>query len=229
MKKIIITNYDKKLLEALKGEGYEPLCFEGIKLFDSFLRYHTDIFYCNIKDTLFVSDLADSSFLRDVKNLLTVTTVKEGYPYEASLNCFSIDKFLVCNKLVVSGEILNFAQKNNMDVIHVNQGYAKCSVATVGEKAVITEDDGIEQALLNRGIQVLKIPKGTVSLKGFDYGFIGGSSFYDSSKKTVYFFGDIELNPYAKEIMDFCNKQGTDVVSLLKKTTLNDYGSAVLL
>lgn len=232
--KVIISDFSKKIISDLKNFDYEVLTFPAADKFNSFLRYHTDLFFNKIGNAVFVSDLIKADFINGKSNfggydVRTVSGIKPGYPFEAALNCFIADNKLFCNPSVISGELLNYSVKNGYKTVRLRQGYSKCACAVAGDNAVITEDRGTAEILKKNGIDVLIIKSGEVCLPGFSYGFIGGASFYDSRKKAVYFFGDIKKHKSYNEILDFCNRHGSSIEALGAQEELLDLGSAVVL
>ncbi len=59
-------------------------------------------------------------------------------------------------------------------MVHVEQGYARCSVIPVGGRAMVTADLGIASAAERKGIDTLRISPACVHLPGESSGFIGG-------------------------------------------------------
>ena len=97
--------------------------------------------------------------------------------------------------------VLQELKKQDIELINVNQGYAKCSCAACSS-GVITADDSIFKTLCKQGINSLKITPGHVTLTGYDYGFIGGASGVIDGKLT--FFGDVSKHPDFSKIKEFC-------------------------
>ncbi len=110
------------------------------------------------------------------------------------------------------------------EFIDVSQGYSGCSICKVSENAIITADMSIHKKAMQNSICSLLISPDHIDLEGFDYGFIGGASFY--ADKTVYFFGDVSKHPDFKAMEEFCKFAGSRIVTLgIEKLT--DYGSAI--
>lgn len=97
-----------------------------------------------------------------------------SYPNDCLINVQIIGKNIIANPDVVDKNILEFAEKNNYNIIAVKQGYSKCSVLAVCDDAIITADPGIAKILESKEIEVLKIKEGGIYLRGYDTGFIGG-------------------------------------------------------
>ncbi len=108
----------------------------------------------------------------DVQN--TENEIDFSYPQDCLINAEIIGNNIIANPDIIDRNLLEFAEKNNYNIIGVKQGYAKCSVLAVCEDAVITADPGIARILQQKEIEVLKIREGGIYLKGYDTGFIGG-------------------------------------------------------
>ena len=146
----------------------------------------------------------------------------EKYPHDVLFNCVMLGDSLLCNKNTVSRLILAEAEAHQMNVIHTNQGYTKCSVCKVSERAIITSDASIAKACAACGIDALQISEGGVALNGYSCGFIGGAT--GSDEQNVYFCGDISLHPDQKKIAELCAAHGKRAISLSEEP-LYDVGS----
>lgn len=148
------------------------------------------------------------------------------YPHDVRLNCVLMGNSLIANLHAASADIIAMAKREGLQLIHVNQGYTKCSVASVAENALITADTSIERAARQYGIDVLKISEGYVKLEGYNTGFIGGASGLYRDK--LLFCGQLTSHPDFDRISDFCRKHGKAPVSLTD-TPLYDYGTVIIL
>jgi SAM-dependent methyltransferase len=144
------------------------------------------------------------------------------YPRDVLFNACLVGNNLICNTKTVSHLILDAAVKHGCRIIHVPQGYSKCSVCIVSDEAIITSDKAIYKTCNAAGIDVLLVREGHISLTGMNYGFIGGASGVCGDK--VFFCGNIDLHPDAKNIKAFCQKHKKTAVSLSDEE-LNDVGS----
>ena len=108
----------------------------------------------------------------DIQN--TENEIDLNYPEDCLINVEIIGRNIIANPDIIDRKLMEFAEKNNYNIIGVKQGYAKCSVLAVCEDAVITADPGITKILQQKEIEVLKIKEGGIYLKGYDTGFIGG-------------------------------------------------------
>lgn len=152
--------------------------------------------------------------------------IEKDYPHDVKFNAALVGNTLICNTKTVSKHILFEAEKANCRILHVPQGYTKCSVAIISENAIITADKPIYNACISAGIDTLLISAGEVDLPDYDYGFIGGASGRYGDK--VYFCGDITLHPDCDAIISFCKKHGKSVISLSNRK-LFDCGTIIFI
>ncbi len=134
------------------------------------------------------------------------------YPQDVKFNCFVIGGRLFGLASVLSEQVSRWADELKIPVVNLRQGYAKCSTCIVSNNAVITENESIERAMIDCGIDVLRIMSGRVALDGYNCGFIGGASGTDD--ENVYFCGDISKYPDFNSIECFCHRHGKNCVSL---------------
>lgn len=151
--------------------------------------------------------------------------VSGKYPDSVAYNVARIGEFAVCCMKYCDPVLLRNLYDMNIKIIDVKQGYSKCSVCIVNSRAVITSDDGIYNALLNNGFDVLKISPGYISLPDLNYGFIGGASGL-LDDVAVSFAGNIEGHPDFKKIEIFLSKYGKRAKSL-DSLVLTDLGSII--
>ena len=141
------------------------------------------------------------------------------YPHDVLLNALPLGRHLFCNTKAVSKELLAL----DFTTCHVNQGYTKCSALPLGNRALITSDASIAESAQKCGIDVLQICKGHISLKGYDYGFIGGSM--GRVGDEILFNGDVSLHPDYEKIKEFIEKRGLKLRDFGGK--LRDIGSII--
>ena len=138
--------------------------------------------------------------------------IASKYPQDVKFNGFVVGGQLFGLASALSEQVLTWAMESKIPVVKLRQGYAKCSVCIVSDKAVITEDAGIEKTMLDSGIDVLRVTSGQVTLEGYNCGFIGGASGSDS--ENVYFCGNISKHPDFDAIESFCHRHAKKCVSL---------------
>lgn len=229
MKNIIIANrLCDEATEYLESKNIRILTFPDNPDVDKRVAYHADLsFFFDGIDTLFIAN-EFSAFEDELKQYVGNVTVlnkklSEKYPGDVLLNCVCVGKNLVCNSDTVSQEIIEKMKTLGYNIINVKQGYTKCSVVPVSENALITDDESVFSECKKRGLDVLKVQKGSVYLEGFDYGFIGGTC--GNIDNELVFNGDITSHPDFDSIDLFLKKYGIKTVCFENK--LEDIGSLI--
>lgn len=151
---------------------------------------------------------------------------KSKYPSDAQLNACVVGKHLLCSLGITADEIIHYmTAERGAEIVSVRQGYVKCSVCVVNKNTIITSDRVIADQSRERGMDVLEIAPGCISLDGFSYGFIGGSSFKISDKQLA-FTGVLDDHPDKNRIFDFLERHNIEPVFLTDRQIF-DIGSAV--
>jgi hypothetical protein len=115
--------------------------------------------------------------------------------------------------------------KKNIIPVGVRQGYAKCSMISIGGRRAVTSDAVIGKKTFGLGIETLLLPPGGgILLPGFDYGFIGGCCGVDDSEKVVFLNGSTDKYLYGEELRAFIKRAGYNLVEL-HGGALEDIGS----
>ena len=196
---------------------------EGVNTHADLMLFPLDgkiFIYRELIDRLGALDSALSQ--RGYEIMAVDTPPSEKYPSDIGLNCLKIGKNIFCRKKSVAREVLEYAESNGYNVINTNQGYARCTAAPLSDKGIITADASMLKVASECGLEALAVSVGSVALKGFEYGFIGGAC--GAYGDSIYFSGDIYSHPNGKDIVDFCHRHGTSVVSLSEEP-LSDVGS----
>lgn len=205
-------------LSSLEGHGYYVIKLPKMSDINSPIASHTDIISFKLKEKLFFSEKYFNRFFDILSPLnpqnITLTKDSQGvnYPLDAIFNGLLMGELLFCKSDTFSKEILAIASENGVKAVHVKQGYPACVTLKISENAAITADKGMEKALKSKGISVLTIENGAVSLPPYEYGFIGGAGAAFEDK--VYFLGDIKKHPDGERIISFTEENGRSAVSL---------------
>lgn len=220
-----------KSIEALEKYGFEPILLPPASYLSAPVASHTDMLifmgfgriFCHKRYYESNFALIDRiAALSDLELTLSDEPTDKKYPLDVLFNACLIGKRLICNKKTISKLILDAARAQNYEIIHVPQGYTKCSVTVVSDNAVITADKAIATACGNVSIDVLQIQEGYVSLPPYGFGFIGGASGVCCDK--VYFCGSLDTHPDGVKIKEFCEKHNKTAISLTD-CELKDVGS----
>ncbi len=161
---------------------------------------------------LFVNNLTNRGI--DKSNLiLSDKPIFSPYPNDIKLNIKVIGDRFICNTNYVDQNVKRYAQKNNITLIHSNQGYSACSAIVLNTNALITDDESIYSVAQSYGIDCLKISKGSVKLNGHEYGFIGGTCGM-IDKNLLAFTGKLSSHSDFNLIVNFLNKHNVNYVEL---------------
>jgi hypothetical protein len=184
------------------------------------LSYHPDMQLLHVThDTIICAPNLDEEFktnLRD-RGLTVIPGLSEPsavYPGDIPYNTVLIGEYAILNVRHTDPVVIEWLEKTGKKLIHVNQGYSKCSVAIVNREAAITSDRGISKALNAVKLDVLLIePCTDILLPGYNFGFIGGACGLISESDLV-FSGNFHRLRQAEVICEFLRKHGIKAVSL---------------
>lgn len=210
---IVANGEYPQYIKELESCGINVLLTEPCTGILHSLRCHADMLFSNLGNGEFLIEKTQKN-LKDKLTQLNLFTeyndveLGKKYPEDIALNACIVGNKVICGKKGVHQAI-----KKNRDIIEVNQGYVKCSVCVVNENSLITDDESIYEACRLKGLDVLLISKGSVSLDGFDYGFIGGCC-GKIADDTLAFCGDLNTHTDAYRIKSFLREHGVYPVSL---------------
>lgn len=222
---VLISSGDESLTKSLANLGIISHQIHKNGKLEPFCANHADILTYHLGNGDFIADNTAVNALKDC-NICETVNVFSPYPNDCLLNAADIGDFLICSSKITHKTILKAAEKRNKRIIHVNQGYAKCSVCIVKRDTFITDDESIyRECSKENGISVFFVSKGSVSLKGQNYGFIGGASGL-ISENTLFFNGDLSLHKdfvAIEQFLSYHNVKYTDI----KNKPLTDIGSII--
>lgn len=153
------------------------------------------------------------------------TWLVRNYPGNIAYNVLRLGNLVFHNIKYTDPELLKAFENEHLKLINVRQGYAKCSVCILDSNTIITSDRKLSETAIANGVESLLIEPGGIELKGFDYGFIGGSSGL-LGFNLIAFSGNTESLKNAGEIAFFITSKGFSKVDLLKEKMV-DYGSII--
>ena len=153
------------------------------------------------------------------------TWLSRNYPENIAYNVLRISNLAFHNTKYTDRKVKTELDKYGIRLIHVNQGYAKCSVCILDKNTAITSDKKLKDELEKNNIECLYINPGGIVLKGLDYGFIGGATGLLDSK-IIAVTGDFSNLKDYNIIMQFLIQKGF-IVKLLSKKQIIDLGSII--
>ena len=220
------TEEEKKSLIKLGLDFLEvPKCS---KVYDA-INGHVDI-QLNVinkkEKKIIVHKDIDDNFKESLKafNITYIesfSSLEDVYPKNVLLNAAILDDYIIHNFKYTDTNLLACIKSKKS--INVKQGYSKCSILPIREKAVITNDSGIYKALIKENFDVLLLPPGDIILPGLNYGFIGGVGGKITSD-ILAFHGDLDYYCYGDVVKLFLKKYDVKPV-YLKPGKLFDRGS----
>ncbi len=221
----------EKCRTTLLTRGFSIISLPPFSTFDPRVASHPDMLILPLGDRMFVHKKYYTEAKETIDRIINATSlsltltddaVGAEYPCDVSLNLAILGNHVIGRRTNMAKAVQLYAEEHGISIFNTNQGYAKCSTVTLGDKAVITADPAMEKTCRALSINVLRISEGHVALDGFDHGFIGGAS--GVCNHTVFFCGDILTHPDGKNILSFCSAHGFDVISLSDEG-LYDVGS----
>lgn len=217
---VIISERYIKFFPELNRLGVSIIASPQIEEIDGAEKFHADISAIHLGGENIICAKNNTRLAEKLRslNFNVITSEKEivgGYPECTGLNAIITDIGLICRKNSVDKMLLKSCG-SGLPIINVNQGYARCSTAVVSENAVITSDEGIYNACIKNGIDVLKVSGGDIDIEGYDYGFIGGAC-GKLSRDILAFCGRIEEHRDYPAIKNFALNYGVNLMSLSDK------------
>ncbi len=219
----ISNNLEKMGIHIVKT----PCCSELY----SAVSYHPDILLhpVNERDIVVapnVYDKLEAAFMElGFRAIKGETNLKSNYPYNIAYNVARISNFAIHHRKYTDPILLKLLEQQGVEFIDVKQGYSKCSICIVNERALITADPSIAKAVEKRGMEVLLISPGYISLSGLSYGFIGGASGLLGNDKIA-FSGRLIHHPDYGRIIKFLDEKQITAVFLSDDDPI-DIGSMI--
>lgn len=233
--KVVLAMVDGRISNSLE-KGFTANGIQIIKtklhpfLYNS-VAFHPDMFLHHIggKNIVYAPGTSEDT-VRELEKygfrlVRGETELKNKYPGNISYNAARVGKFVFHNTNYTDKILKNFFSKLDVELVHVNQGYAKCAISVVDENSIITMDRGIAKIADKKGLDVLVVEEKNIQLKGLDYGFIGGSScLLDKNIWAV--TGNFKTLEACQKIIDFVYDKGKEIISLSEQQVV-DMGSPI--
>lgn len=216
-----ISDFGITLLKTHKHPGV----YEAISYHPDIMIHHIgkeDVVYAPGTHPGFLGELCRYGF----KLIEGSTPPGLRYPANIAYNAARVGKLVFHNLKHTDPVLKRELERAGVELVHVSQGYAKCSIAVIDENCIITSDTGIARAAEAKGVEVLLIePEEHILLPGLSCGFIGGSSgLIDKSKWVV--TGNIETFKSFHKIFHFLSAKGIEIISASDEQVV-DLGSII--
>ncbi len=210
---------NSEIKENIEKAGYDYFLVEPVDELESAVASHPDMQLFKNKDgSVVVARNAKKSLFEkldkiNARYILSENKICSPYPFEVSLNACYVGDTLFCNTEYVDKNVLSEKK------LHINQGYARCSILSVSENAFITQDKGIIKKARDNNFKVLEVNPYDIVLKGYNHGFIGGCGGLVGN--TLLLYGKAN-----KEIYEFARGFGINIIELYSGP-LTDFGSII--
>ncbi len=232
MKTICLSeNANKILKESLRSKGYRLIEIKKTDAVYDAVSSHGDIYLCKICDELVVAPeqyplIKEELLLSRAKFTLGASSLGHKYPKNVNYNAAQMGGYLIHNTNHTDHVILNKAKEFELELIHVKQGYTKCSLVIIDDKTAITSDRGLAAILKKYDLEILLISPGHVDLTGFPYGFLGGAA--GRVGDEIIFNGNLSAHLDYQIIKEFIQQRGLQV-TYFEEYPLEDIGSIIQL
>lgn len=219
----IVNNFDNQDIQYIKTIPCKDL-YQAIDGHPDILMHHLGenkiVVAPNIYDEMY-NLLTKKGFALTKGN----TWLCRNYPSNIAYNVLRVDCFAFHNTKYTDKAILEEYEKTGVKLIHINQGYAKCSACVIDKNTIITSDYKLAKKAELYNIDALLIKSGGIVLEGLNYGFIGGASGLISQKELA-FTGELKHLEDEKIIIKFLEQKGIDV-KILSNKQIVDIGSII--
>lgn len=223
----------EKILEnKLANMGVRVIKTEKYKGLYEAISFHPDILYHHLggNKIIYAPGTSDrvNIYLESLGFLLIPGNTRLGgkYPFNIAYNVARVGNVAFHNLKYTDPVLANELISEGVELVHVNQGYAKCSISVVDDSSIITSDPGIAKAAEKKGLDVLLTEtEEEIKLPGVKYGFIGGSSGLIDERKWL-LTGDILNLKSSEKIIQFLQKKSIDIVYLPGEPVV-DIGSII--
>lgn len=219
------------MIKKLEKMNIEPIFTPECKNVYSSIKFHPDIMlhFIDYKNVVVEPEM-DCEFVnklikRNLKIRKGTSILNGNYPNNIAYNIARVGDTAFHNFKYCENTIKNYFYKNQVKMIDMKQGYAKCSICIVDEKSIITSDIGVNNIAKQNNIDCLLIRPGYIKLWDINYGFIGGCTGKISNDKML-FSGKISVHPDYLDIKDFLYARNIEVIELANSELL-DLGSLI--
>jgi hypothetical protein len=149
-----------------------------------------------------------------------------AYPADISYNIARVGSMYFHNLKYTDPVIKRQLFKRDIEPIHVEQGYSKCSVLPVDANSIITSDAGIAKAAEKKGLEVLLVDcERSICLPGLNYGFIGGAGGMIGNSVCA-INGSLDALSCSDEFSAFVLKKSI-IIKELSDSSVTDIGSVL--
>lgn len=206
----LFSYLDKRNIKYIKSL-YVKNCIDAVST-------HPDMQICNLGGGNFVCEPSTYEYYKKALGIYGANvssgeiSVGCNYPNDIAYNVVIAGNLLMHNTSHTEPEILKSAKHSGFSICNVKQGYTKCAVCIVSDRAFITSDYGIYKACLQNSADCLLIPEDGIMLGKRTDGFIGGCCGLISDRELL-FCGNFSRLKSRRMLEAFLNSHGVSPVS----------------
>ena len=168
--------------------------------------------------------LLDALLLNGFYLLKGESILSPAYPTDIAYNIARVGSKYFHNLKYTDPVIKKELFKQDIEPIHVEQGYSKCSILPVDANSIITTDAGIAKAAEKKGFEVLLVDcERSICLPGLNYGFIGGAGGMIGNSVCA-LNGSVDVLNCSKKLSSFVLKKNI-IIKELSDSVVTDIGS----
>ena len=227
MKKIFIDNRMRDIEKnRLKELGYDLIEVPTNKNLYSEISSHVDIHVCKINENIILEN-SFYNYLNNDSYIRGNSSVYSKYPEDIQYNVCIVGDKAIHNFKYTDQKIVEILKENNYELIDVNQGYTKCSIAVIDENSIIISDKGLYDKLRNSGLDILyldyELNIKLLSENGYSSknGFIGGA--ISRIDDFIFVSGDLRKIDKENQIKEFIESKNLKIVDF-KGLEVIDFG-----
>lgn len=218
----------------LRNIGYEIIELTKQENVYDEISSHVDIFFTKLNDKIVIEPTIYYLYREYIPNVIKGNLYVRGeYPFDILYNVCQIGKNVVHNFKYTDPNVLTVIKNEKLNMININQGYSKCSIAVVDDNSAIVTDHNIAIILKKSNIDILEL-KEDIDIKLLKSknshskmnGFIGGATARVDNKFIV--FGDTQKIDKEEKIKKFVESKGLKLVDF-KGMDVIDYGGILII
>lgn len=221
---ICISKTEQDIIDSLQSLGVKCLTIEPCTNLQKPVMAHADMNILHLgKDVFAANNLNVNAIEKITKirgNMRFISQLKSQYPKDVKLNIAIIGNRVICNQNYAATKVIDYLVGSGKNIIHVNQGYTKCSIAVVNNSSIMTSDRAIYESCTEYGFNCLLLEPGDITLEGYNYGFIGGCCGL-IDKNVIAFTGDLNKYSEGNKVKNFLKNNNCDYVCLTNKKLID--------
>jgi hypothetical protein len=176
---------------------------------------HPDIFFHQTPDKLIAAPNTPKKYLstlesKGIKFLSGEQAVGEKYPASSAYNAVSAGNLLIHNFRNTDSVITT--AREDADLIHVDQGYARCNILALDDRHFITSDEKVKRVLDRFDKDCLYVSPEGIILPGFKHGFFGGCCGLSGGK--VFITGSLKHYAEGEKVKWYLSAKGYEIIEL---------------